>query len=228
MSSYAGLVVIVEGDTELKFIKESLSPYLMQKNIFVTPIIANKPGQKGGDVKFERIKNDIRLYLKQRSDTYLTLMIDFYGLKKEWPGRMEACKQTSPAQKAEIINKATKSKIKELLPESRADIRFIPYVSMHEFEALLFSNPEILANSLRINIAKIESILGSCREPENINDSFDTAPSKRLEKLSEHFRKTGSGIVIAKEIGIDRMRESCPVFNAWLGKLEDLPGKNRD
>ena len=31
------------------------------------------------------------------------------------------------------------------LSDSRATNRFLPYVQMHEFEALLFSNPEILA-----------------------------------------------------------------------------------
>ncbi len=49
----------------------------------MTPIMISKPGQKGGDVKFARVKNDIGLYLKQGSDTLLTLFVDYYGIKKE-------------------------------------------------------------------------------------------------------------------------------------------------
>jgi hypothetical protein len=32
---------------------------LAEKSIYITPIIISKPGQKGGDVKFSRAKNDI-------------------------------------------------------------------------------------------------------------------------------------------------------------------------
>jgi hypothetical protein len=44
---------------------------------------------------------------------------------------------------------------------------------------------------------KIEEILEECGEPEKINDHTTTAPSKRLEKLSDWFKKTSTGIAIA-------------------------------
>ena len=59
MNKYIIVQVIVEGQTEEKFIKQILQPYLSLKNIFITPTIASKKGQKGGDVRFQRIKNDI-------------------------------------------------------------------------------------------------------------------------------------------------------------------------
>ena len=39
-----------------------------------------------------------------------------------------------------------------------------------------------------------------------INDNSTTAPSKRLEGLSDRFKKTSTGIAIAKGIGIPKMR----------------------
>ncbi len=40
----------------------------------------SKPGQKGGDVKFVKVRNDIIRHLKQREDTIVTLFLDYYGL----------------------------------------------------------------------------------------------------------------------------------------------------
>jgi len=77
--------------------------------------------------------------------------------------------------------------------------------------------------ALNINQAEIESILRKCGEPEAINDSVETAPSKRLCKLScNKYKKTTTGIAMAKRIGIRQMRECCPLFNAWVGKIENL------
>jgi len=226
MSDYAEIVVIVEGPTERTFIADMVVPYLADRNIFMTPIIVSKPGQKGGDVKFARVKNDINLHLKQRPDTYLTLFVDFYGIKKDWPGLEEAKRQTTPGNKARIINQATKQKVEELFEREGANWRFIPYISMHEFEALLFSEPEILSRSLHVSQEEIDEIITQCGEPENIDDSSTTAPSKRLEKLYERYKKTSTGIAIAKAIGLPTMREKCLLFNNWLTTVETLRGPN--
>lgn len=223
MSSFSELIVLVEGPTEQKFVKEILSPFLWKHRVVAKPIIISKPGQKGGDVKFDRVIKDIKLHLKQRHDTYLTLMIDFYGIKDEWPGYTVARQQSSPILKAQFIIDGTRAKIQELCEEYRPDIRFIPYFSMHEFEALLFSDVNVLANSLNTKDIKIKKILEECGEPENINDSPDTSPSKRLENLSGFFRKTITGIAIAREIGIENMRKSCPNFDNWIATLEKIP-----
>jgi len=81
MNDYAEIVALVEGATEKIFITDILVPFLALQHIFMTPIILSKPGQKGGDVRFARVKNDIELHLKQRHATYLTLFVDFYGIK---------------------------------------------------------------------------------------------------------------------------------------------------
>ncbi len=222
MSEYTEIVTLVEGQTEKIFISDILVPYLAERDIFMRPVIISKPGQKGGDIKFARVKNDIELHLKQRSDTYLTIFIDYYGIKNDWPGLKEAKEQSTPKRKAEKINHATRERVNDLFGAWNSERRFIPYVSMHEFEALLFSEPQILAEKLSVSQSKIDKIIADCGEPENIDDSPQTAPSKRLEDLSNRFKKTSTGITIAKEIGLTKIRERCPIFTNWLKSIEDL------
>jgi len=224
MNNFAEIVAIVEGKTEQIFIQDIVSPYLAQKSIYITPIIISKPGQKGGDVKFSRAKNDIGLHLKQRSDTFLTLFVDYYGIKSDWPGLKKAKKQSLPSGKAEKINNATKDQVNQLFGNHGSDRRFIPYVSMHEFEALLFSDPKALADQLKVPQSDIDKILTECGEPEKIDDSLHSTPSKRLENLSSRFKKTSTGIAIAKAIRLVKIRACCPIFNKSLTEIECVKG----
>ena len=222
MSNPVIITAIVEGLTEHIFIRDILAPHLWRKDIFIEPIIVTKPGQKGGDVRFSRVKNDIEKHLKQRPDTYLTLFVDYYGIKQDWPGVSDAKRINNPKEKAARINQATLQTVEDLWHEHNPSRRFIPYIAMHEFEALLFSNSTILAQKLNVRKSNVDSILDECGEPENIDDSPLTAPSKRLESLSPQFKKTTTGIAIAKEIGLPTIREKCPIFNEWLTKIEQL------
>jgi hypothetical protein len=224
MNKIAEVVALVEGPTEQAFIRDIIAPHLAASNVFMTPIILSKPGEKGGDVRFARAQNDIGLHLKQRYDTYLTMFIDFYGVRGDWPGLDQARRQTTAAGKAKKLNEATMQKVLELFSDQRPDKRFIPHVAVHEFEALLFSDPEILSTQLQVSKSQIERVLAECGTPEEIDDSPQTAPSKRLEDLAKRFKKTTTGITIAKSIGLNRMREKCPIFAAWLKQMENLKG----
>lgn len=222
MSNYANVVVLVEGPTEQRFVKDLLVPFLVNKSVYLTPIIIDKPGEKGGDVKFARAKNDIEKHLKQRNDTWITLLVDYYGIRGDWPGYDESKRQTDHVRKAEVMNQATADEVQRLFQDQNPGRRFIPYVSMHEIEALYFSDPACLAGKLGVSQRVIDAILAECGEPEKINDNSQTAPSKRLEALSARFKKASTGIAIAQGIGIQKMREACPLFNAWLTKIEQL------
>ena len=101
MNESAEIVALVEGKTEGIFISKLLAPHLTRLNVYMTPIIISKPGEKGGDVRFGRVKNDIGLHLKQRTGTYLTLFVDYYGLKGDWPGLDEAKRRPYAADRLE-------------------------------------------------------------------------------------------------------------------------------
>ncbi len=224
MSNFVEIVALVEGPTERIFLADLVAPYLTGRGIYLTPFVISKPGQRGGDVKFARVRNDIEMHLKQRRDTYLTLFLDYYGIRGDWPGLAEAKQQNTPGNKAARINLATYDEVERLFGEYGVYWRFIPYIAMHEFEALLFSEPQTLAEQLGVSQTEIEAILTECGEPEAIDDSYLTAPSKRLETLSGRFKKTSTGIAIAKAIGLTAMRQQCPLFNGWLTTVQNLRG----
>jgi hypothetical protein len=221
MSDYIDVIAIVEGKTEQVFIELILAPYLAIKKIYIRATQVSKPGQKGGDVRFVRAKRDIGLHLKQRTDTYVTTFIDYYGTK-EWPGLDTVQANTTPEQISQHINTKTKNAVNALFEEYQSERRFIPYIAMHEFEALLFSDSEILAKDLVCDEATIKEVIKLCGEPESINNNPSTAPSKRLDgwSLSGKFPKTTQGIAIAREIGIEKMRQQCPQFNHWIASFE--------
>ncbi len=221
MSNPIEVVVIVEGKTEEIFIKKILSEYLAQRDIYMIPIQISKPGQKGGDVKFSRAIRDISLHMKQRNDTYISLLFDYYGTK-EWPGLEEAQKEQAPKNIAKIINDATHKAVNKELSEYRSAKRFIPHVAVHEFESLLFSDPDKLADALHIDPKATKSIVDTFGDPETINNSPETAPSKRLEHLYPRYKKTSTGITIAEKTGIPFIRSKCQVFNDWLERLEKI------
>lgn len=54
--------------------------------------------------------------------------------------------------------------------------KFIPYVQLHEFEALLFSDPASVSSVIGApNLEpQLRSIVEECGGPEAINDHFDT------------------------------------------------------
>lgn len=223
MNSYINVIAIVEGKTEQVFIEQILAPWLAERMIFMTATQVSKPGQKGGDVRFSRVSRDIGLHLKQRTDTYVTTLVDYYGVM-EWPGIDSLPAQRAPAQIAEHLNTAVMNEVNNLFAEQQSARRFIPFIALHEFEALLFSDSSILAEELGIPVANVEAVVAECGEPEAINNGRETAPSKRLNTWTPEgkFGKTTQGIAIAKRIGITRMREQCPLFNAWIARFEAL------
>jgi hypothetical protein len=100
--------------------------------------------------------------------------------------------------------------------------RFIPYVLMHEFEGLLFSDCEGFARGIGRPdlVGPLSAIRSGFATPEHINDSPDTAPSKRIEKLIPGYQKPFVGNLAAIEIGLEAIRNECPHFKEWLERLE--------
>lgn len=224
MSNYIEVIAVVEGKTEQIFIEKVLAPYLGHKNIGIRATQVSKPGSKGGDVKFSRVGRDLGNHLKQRPDTFVTTFIDYYGTK-EWPGLEQLDSSLEPSAIADRLNTAAKAAMIELLPSHDVERRYIPFLAVHEFEALLFSDAAILADELEIDQQQVQDIVEACGGPESINNSPQTAPSKRLQGLNPRFKKTTTGIAIADRIGIEQMRQVCPLFNDWLSTFELLQAR---
>lgn len=214
--------MVVEGQTEIAFVKELLVPPFSNLGIYLYPRLIGKPGHKGG-ISYDRAKRDILRFLRQERSTYCTTMFDYYGLPDDFPGLPIRGNYQVP-EKAEIIELAFKQDVMQTLDYSINPGRFIPYIQIHEFEALLFSDPHALAKGIyRADLAsEFESIRKAFHSPENINDNPNTAPSKRIKNLCHDYTKTIHGILATIEIGLPKIRSECQHFDQWLRKLEAL------
>ena len=102
--------------------------------------------------------------------------------------------------------------------------RFVPYVQLHEFEALLFSDPKsfsIAFPSIGTQLSGLEAIRRRFETPEHIDEREDLAPSKRILGLLPDYDKPVSGPLIAKQIGLAKLRQECHHFDTWLTRLEE-------
>ena len=153
-------------------------------------------------------------------------MVDYYGMPSGWPGRANPFTAAmSASDKAEEIEHAL---LQDICDEMGTDFnpdRFLPYVMMHEFEAMLFSDCDSFGHAIRRPdlTDELQRIRDAFNGPEAIDDSPSTAPSKRIEELFPEYDKLVGGTVGVLGIGLDTIRSQCPHFDAWLRRLETLP-----
>lgn len=220
--------VVVEGPTEQTFVRDVLAPRMASDQIYMHAALIGKPGHKGGDIRFDRAAADIGNFLKQRDDIYVSTMFDYFRIEPVWPGRPEVSRQIgngrifTATEKAQVLEAATMNEVVGLFAAYGAEHRFIPYIEMHEFEALLFSDPNVLSEKIGLNVSQIQTILDGYSSPEEINEDPAKAPSKRLIELRSGYRKVAYGKTISEAIGIQIIRKQCTHFNAWLKRIERL------
>ena len=120
-----------------------------------------------------------------------------------------------------------KAQIAQELQMKAEDLPFFAYLALHEFEALLFSDPKKLASVTggTLDEQQYAKIIEDCGCCEAINDRPETAPSKHILRIAPHYKKTTDGIIAAKDIGLETMREKCPHFNDWLTRIENCGKK---
>lgn len=216
------LIVICEGQTEARFI-ESLNSYFAPKGVFLAPRLLGKPGHKGGRVNYQRMFTDIRNILLSDTTCCCTSFFDFYGLDADFPGKAEATPLNDPVEKRKILLENLVQRLVEGIGEEPLR-RFIPYVQMYEFEGLLFSDPQALVEAINQPrlLPAIQNIRDGFDTPEHINDSPNTAPSKRIGRLFASYQKVIHGALTVDRIGLDRIRQECPLFSGWFDSLEAL------
>lgn len=215
--------VICEGQTEESFVNELLVVPFAHNGIYLKPALIGRPGHKGGNFKFERLAPDVEKRLLADQNCYCTTFFDFYGLPETFPGKNAVNATASVEDKANALQDALNEKLVERIGGD-AMRRFIPYVQMYEFEGLLFSDPQKMAEGMerRDLIQAFTDIANVFDTPEQINNSPQTAPSKRIESLVWGYEKPLLGTLAALEVGLKKMREQCPLFDAWLKKIEAL------
>lgn len=225
------LLVHVEGETEEAFVNEVLNAHLLGCGYerVSARLVGNSRlrDRRGGIRGWSAVRKDIIRHLKEDRGCIATTMVDYFGLPlagdKAWPGRAQAA--TLPvADKAAHVEAALLNDVLEEMGGRFDRRRFVPFVVMHEFEGLLFSDCEAFARGVGR-----EALAGSFRAirdqfdtPEEINDSPVSAPSKRVEALIPGYVKPLFGNLAALEVGLDKIRAACPHFRAWLSRVAAL------
>ena len=222
------LLIHVEGETEETFVNEVLAPHLRDCGFSIVGARllgnARQRDRRGGIRSWEAIKKDIVRHLKQDGGSASATFVDYYALPASgdgaWPGRAAAA-SAAFENKATLVESGLLADVGQVMGEGCVG-RFIPYVVMHEFEGLLFSDPEAFGTGIgRADLVpKFQAIRDQFASPEEINDSPIMAPSKRIIASIPNYQKPLLGTLAALEIGLEKMRSECPLFDAWVNRLE--------
>jgi hypothetical protein len=225
------LLIHVEGLAEEVFVNEVLRRHLVPLGYHSVSarLMGNTRLRKnrGGIRSWLAVKKDLVNHLRQDSGCVATIMADFYALPQygegAWPGRAEATALASNA-KGQYVEAALLRDVSEEMGGDFEANRFVPFVLMHEFEALLFSDCAAFSEAIgRPDLREsFEAVRSEFSTPEDINDSPVTAPSKRIEKLVPGYEKPLLGSLAILEMGLTKIRSECPRFANWLTRLEAL------
>ena len=214
------VLVLVEGQTEERFVTDVLVPHYQTKQIFLIPkilttkIVKSGSDFKGGVSNYRQIEKHLNNLLGD-SDAYVTTLIDYYGLPTDTPG-MSNRPDSSPMERVTHVETAIHN-------EFQSEKRLLPFLMLHEFEALLFSDVSELAGVIPARektdllIAEMDGLA-----PESINENPSSTPSKRISKVLPSYQKTLHGPTVAQRIGLGTIREKCPHFHQWMETLECL------
>lgn len=211
--------IIVEGPAEMTFVNEVLAPYIYRKleyKCLVMPILIHlgQSGGKGGFVNYMHLRNDVMRSLKSNdSELIVTTFVDYFRIpKNRMPERELWMDEQNHYTQVRMMEDAMARDIN--------DRRFIPYIQMHEFEALLFSSKRGFATYWTENqVEKVQKVIDAFACPEDINTNPTGAPSKRLLTINPSYNKVVDGNIVALEVGVETMLDTCPKFRRWVENL---------
>lgn len=212
------IVVICEGPTEKEFCNTILSPFFAPQGIFLNaPLIKHS---HGGIVPWPLLQRQISIHLRAERNVHVTTMIDYYGItgKHKFPRWEEAQQELDVCKRIALLEQGMKECVEEELRS-----RFIPYIQLHEFEGLLFSNVDVYERVIPkgdlVDVEELKQTAATFDNPEMINNSPKTSPSHRLARIVRGYDKVVYGNYLAESIGLNMIRERCPRFNHWIENL---------
>ncbi len=219
------IFIVTEGQSETNFVKRVMVPYFAGRCILipntVTTKIDNRHGKiyKGGVANYDQIRNTLLKTLSNASkneDSYVTTMFDFYRLPPDVPGAADTAGINDPYQKVEFIEN-------KILEAEKYDGKFFfPYIELHEFEAMLFSDITKLEETyFEDDLTALKKCVELQSNPELINSGIETAPSKRIVNCINNFDKANVGVDVLEKIGIENIAKKCHHFSEWMKRIEE-------
>ena len=213
------LTIVCEGPTESEFCMEILAPALLKWDIYVDAPLVKK--SNGGIVPWPNIKRQIEMHLHE-GNAYVSMLVDYYGIKDSYkfPGWMESKTISSLSDRLQFLCDKMKD---DIAPELSS--RFIPYIQIHEFESLLFSDIVVfkdIFDKKEMDYTILEDAIREFSNPEEINSRPTLAPSKRLINAVPGYDKVLFGNYIASETGLIKIMDRCLLFNQWVSALMSI------
>ncbi len=219
------LHITVEGQTEQNFARKILAPHLANHDVYVDArcVLTSRDRRasrnyRGGLLSYEKAKKDIQIWIKEDNyrECIFSTMFDLYALPHDFPGYQEALHVSDPYTRIAVLERA--------MEKDFNDQRFVPYIQLHEFEALILADPQQLDWEYLDHAIPIARLLAEVDglNPELINDGPSTAPSKRILRELPEYDKASAGVEVVSRIGLRTLREKCRHFNEWLERLEQI------
>lgn len=219
--------IVCEGRTEVEFVRQVLAPR-MPAIAFHPILIGTRRGQPGGNVSKERLVGAMAALCRIHRDALVSCIVDYYGIGPSIMAEAFGAGHApgDPLQIARGLDTWLRKALAHELGDNYQDRRILPCFSVHEWEALLFSDTAVLSTVLLDGAAreKLDAIVAGFPTPEHINNDRRTAPSKRLRAIDRTYNKVTDGMIAAKRIGIDRMARECRVFREWVERMDGVEG----
>lgn len=208
----------MEGQTEL-VLGTHLQEHLGSRRVWLQPVIVktrragSEPAHRGGVSKWSLLRREILALLRDTSAACVTTMYDFYRLPSDVPGMHDRERLPAGHRRVEYVEQAMTADIN--------DERFLPYLALHETEALVLAAPAVVLDQVAPP-GVANRLRGECagREPELVNET--APPSHVLKESWPGYVKEVDGPLVVESAGLDEVRERCPHFDAWLTRLEAL------
>lgn len=221
------LMLTVEGQTEAAFITKVLAPHLANFNVItgkprLTGLHKRRRGRipTGGMLNtFGHALADMQTWLSedQADDARFSMMVDLYSLPNDFPGYASAMSINDPYDQVKALEASLDAVIN--------DSRFVSYLQLHEFEALVLVDPERISCLYEGYDRQLRKLAEECAEfstPERINHGQHTHPKYRIKQVVSDYHENVDGPELADDIGIDSLRRRCKHFHDWLITLENL------
>lgn len=218
------IFIVTEGQSETNFVNRVMAPYFAGRCVLIPNTVITKTDSrhgktyKGGVTNYGQIRNTLLKTLAGASknvDSYVTTMFDFYRLPTDVPGVSGVGKVDDPYEKVGIIETEIQR------TEGYDGKFFFPYIELHEFEAMIFSDVTKLEEAyFEYDLTVLKECVKVQSNPELINNGVETAPSKRIINCINCFDKANVGVDVLEKIGIENIAGKCRHFAEWVNCIE--------
>lgn len=221
------VLVLCEGQTEREFVRRHVAPAVAGQGVALSGTLVGKTHRKRGGIRGWAVyERELIRLASERADRHLALLVDYYAMPADWPGRAEAAGRPLAERGAYV-----EQRLAEQADPVFRD-RFVPCVQYHEFESLLFVDGWTTAweldavgrprSSAAVEKKINEAVAAAGGQAEWVNDGPDSAPSKRIAQMIVGYDKVAWGNQVVDAVTLPRLRKGCPWLDRWMAALQAL------